>query len=427
MNMAMRGHLDTNRSLGDPGSPAAPLGGTRVRLRGGLDGIGRLAISGLLALGLVACSGTGESSSGEAASGSDTKNAAADFGTSGLDLGFKIGVMTGTVSQGEDEYRGAEAVIKRYGSKQIRHVTYPDNFMTEQEAMISQILNLAGDKEVKAMVIAQGVPGTMAAIKRVREFRPDIKFLVYEPHEDPHQIAEYADVCIMPDQLKRGDSIVQLAHDMGAMTFVHYSFPRHMSQEIISRRARIMEDKCAALGMTFVFANAPDPTGDQGLPGAQKFILEDVPREVEKYGQDTAFFSTNCGMQEPLIRSTVDNHAIMPEQCCPSPTHGYPGALGIAISEDDAGDMAKIREAIHAKIEAAGNSGRMGSWPVSVGMVAIDALTEHAIAVVNGEVAVDDQTAIQDELQAASGAAVSVIPFEGKSNYYMFLIDSVIF
>ena len=27
---------------------------------------------------------------------------------------FKIGVVTGTVSQGEDEYRGAEAVIQKY-------------------------------------------------------------------------------------------------------------------------------------------------------------------------------------------------------------------------------------------------------------------------------------------------------------------------
>ena len=33
-----------------------------------------------------------------------------DLGTSGVDLGFKIGVVTGTVSQGEEEYRAAEAV-----------------------------------------------------------------------------------------------------------------------------------------------------------------------------------------------------------------------------------------------------------------------------------------------------------------------------
>ncbi|MFN3692194.1 MAG: DUF3798 domain-containing protein, partial [Fervidobacterium sp.] len=36
-------------------------------------------------------------------------------------IGFKIGVVTGTVSQGEDEYRGAEAAAKKYG-KEIVHV-----------------------------------------------------------------------------------------------------------------------------------------------------------------------------------------------------------------------------------------------------------------------------------------------------------------
>jgi hypothetical protein len=41
---------------------------------------------------------------------------------------FKIGVVTGTVSQGEDEYRGAEAVIQKYPGL-ILHRSYPDNFM----------------------------------------------------------------------------------------------------------------------------------------------------------------------------------------------------------------------------------------------------------------------------------------------------------
>src|SRR5690606_15805286 len=199
------------------------------------------------------------------------------------------------------------------------------------------------------------------------------------------------------------------------------------SQELISRRVKIMEDKCKELGMQFVFANAPDPTGDQGLPGAQKFILEDVPRVVEKYGADTAFFSTNCGMQEPLIRAVTDLHAIMPEQCCPSPTHGYPGALGIAITPEQAGDMEAIRNAIHEKVAAAGNSGRMATWPVSTGMMGIEALTEIAIQAVQGKVSVNDPAVVAAELQKAAGAKVTLHPFEGMDNYYMFLMDSVIF
>ncbi|HCX78922.1 MAG TPA: hypothetical protein DG577_05900, partial [Firmicutes bacterium] len=50
-----------------------------------------------------------------------------------------------------------------------------------------------------------------------------------------------------------------------------------------------------------------------GVSGAQQFILEDVPRQIEQYGKDTAFFSTNCSMQEPLIRSVLEGGAIYPQ------------------------------------------------------------------------------------------------------------------
>jgi hypothetical protein len=43
---------------------------------------------------------------------------------------YHIGIMTGTVSQSDDDLRGAEELIRRYGSVaqggMIQHVTYPD-------------------------------------------------------------------------------------------------------------------------------------------------------------------------------------------------------------------------------------------------------------------------------------------------------------
>ncbi|MDR2418201.1 MAG: DUF3798 domain-containing protein, partial [Treponema sp.] len=44
---------------------------------------------------------------------------------------YHIGMVTGTVSQSEDDLRGAEELIRRYGKVSdggiIQHVTYPDN------------------------------------------------------------------------------------------------------------------------------------------------------------------------------------------------------------------------------------------------------------------------------------------------------------
>ena len=40
---------------------------------------------------------------------------------------YKIGIMTGTVSQGEEEYQEAMNQIAKYGDM-IVHAPYPDNF-----------------------------------------------------------------------------------------------------------------------------------------------------------------------------------------------------------------------------------------------------------------------------------------------------------
>src|SRR5574344_759489 len=86
---------------------------------------------------------------------------------------FHIGVCTGTVSQSEDDLRGAEELIKRYGAVKdggmIQHITYPDDFMSQQETTISQIVALADDPKMKAIVVNQAVPGTAEAFKRVKE------------------------------------------------------------------------------------------------------------------------------------------------------------------------------------------------------------------------------------------------------------------
>ena len=97
--------------------------------------------------------------------------------------------------------------------------------------------------------------------------------------------------------------MILAAKKMGAKTFVHISFPRHMSIELLSLRRNIMEQACKDLGLKFVFETAPDPMSDVGVPGAQQFILEKMPAWVEKYGKDTAFFCTNDAQTEPLLKT----------------------------------------------------------------------------------------------------------------------------
>lgn len=296
------------------------------------------------------------------------------------DAEFHIGICTGTVSQSEDDLRGAEELIKRYGDVasggMVKHITYPDQFMTEQETTISQIAAFADDPKMKVVITNQGVPGTTEAYRRIREKRPDIFLFVGNAQEDPGVIEPNADLIIDPDNVARGYLIPLAAHKLGATDFVHISFPRHMSYELLSRRRNIMEQACKDLGMKFHFETAPDPTSDVGTAGAQQFILEKVPAWLEKYGKNTAFFCTNDAHTEPLLKRIAEQGGYFIEADLPSPLMGYPGALGVELS-DVAGDFPAILKRVEEAVEKAGGAGRMGTWAYSFGFYTTVTLGEY--------------------------------------------------
>lgn len=128
---------------------------------------------------------------------------------------YHIGVVSGTVSQSEDSLRGAEELLKMYGSTDqggmVTHVTYPDNFMQEMETTISQMVALADDPKMKAIIVIEAVPGTVEAFRRIREARPDILLVANSPHEDPEIITEVSDLVTNPDNVARGYLIVKAA------------------------------------------------------------------------------------------------------------------------------------------------------------------------------------------------------------------------
>ena len=304
------------------------------------------------------------------------------------DAPFHIGVATLTVSQAEDTYRGAERLIKEYGDVanggMIKHVTMPDNFMSEMETTISQIVGLADDPKVKVIVVDDAIPGTTEAFRRVKEKRKDILCFAGEPQEDPNVITSTADFAIGVDNIMRGYLIINTAKKLGAKTFVHISFPRHMSYELLSRRRAIMEQACKDLGLKFAFETAPDPTSDVGVAGAQQFILEKVPAWVQKYGKDSAFFCTNDAQTEPLLKQVAKQGAIFVEPDLPSPLMGYPGAFGIDL-KNEAGDWPAIMKKVEKAVIDAGGKGRMGTWPYSYGWSTVCALAEYGKRITEGK------------------------------------------
>ncbi len=297
---------------------------------------------------------------------------------------FHIGIVTGSVSQSEDDRRGAEAFQAKYGEDMVKLAIYPDNFTEELETTIQTIVNLADDPLMKAIIVNQAVPGTAEAFKQIKEKRPDIICMAGEAHEDLPVIGEAADLVANNDFVSRGYLIIRTAHELGCDTFVHISFPRHMAYETMSRRVAIMKKTCEEFGMKFVLETAPDPTTDVGVAGAQAYILEKVPEWIEKYGTKAAFFCTNDAHTEPLLKQLLTYGGYFIEADLPSPLMGYPGALGLDLTEE-AGDFEKILAKVEAAIVEQGGAGRFGTWAYSYGYTVSAGLAEHAYNVITGK------------------------------------------
>ena len=328
---------------------------------------------------LCAC---GESASDNATTAPAADTAAADDTAS--TGAVHIGIVTGSVSQSEDDRRGAEAFQAMYGEDMVKLAIYPDNFTEELETTIQTIVNLSDDPDMKAIIVNQAVPGTTEAFRRIKESRPDIICIAGESHEDLPEIGSAADLVCNNDFVARGYLIIRTDHELGCDTFVHISFPRHMSYETMSRRVAIMQAACEEFGMKFVLETAPDPTSDVGVAGAQAYILEKVPEWVEKYGQKAAYFCTNDAHTEPLLKQLLEYGGYFIEADLPSPTMGYPGALGIDLTAE-AGDYAKILAKVEEAICEKGGADRFGTWAFSYGYTVSAGLAQHALNVINGE------------------------------------------
>lgn len=365
--------------------------------------------------GLAGCGSTNTSTTTQAPASQATEAPAADGketeapaageeATEAASEDFHIGIVTGSVSQSEDDRRGAEAFQALYGEDMVKLAIYPDNFTEELETTIQTIVNLSDDPQMKAIIVNQSIPGTTEAFRKIKESRPDILCIAGEGHEDLPEIGSAADLVCNNDFVARGYLIIRTAHELGCDTFVHISFPRHMAYETMSRRVAVMKEACKEFGMEFVLETAPDPTSDVGVAGAQAYILEKVPEWVEKYGKNAAYFCTNDAHTEPLLKQLMEYGGYFIEADLPSPLMGYPGALGIDLTAE-AGDFEKILAKVESTIVEKGGADHFGTWAYSYGYTTSAGLAQHAVNVLKGESELDDIDDIAKAYQVFSPEA----------------------
>jgi len=406
-----------------------------------------LAMLLVLAFALAACAGTPDAPAATpepaapaatpppAAQDDDDEEDALPPGTEIVEAGdWIIGVITGTVSQNEEEYLASVRMQERFGSDRIIRSTYPDNFGAEMEVTIANIQALA-DAGAQAIVVVQAVPGTIAAIQTTRElFGEDIFFFAGITHEPPGEISAHADIAMISDDLSMGRVIIEQAARMGADTFAHISFPRHLGMENIAARRALLMETAEEYGIAWVELTAPDPMAE-GVPQAQMFVLENMPRWIEEHGPNTAFFSTNCGLQEPIMVQVAAYGGLFPLQCDPSPFHALPSAFNISLDGRE-GDVDFLIEQLTIAIADAGATGRFSTWPIPVSMLIVEVGVLYSIEFLEGRTDGRHDRAVLErivnEVAASYNGEVELSnwPLEGGNyieNFYRVLSDFINF
>ena len=346
---------------------------------------------------------------------------------------YKIGIITGTTSQGEEEFRTAERMRQLYGDRIVTAV-YPDNFLQEQETVIRTLEDMVADPDVKVVVFVQAVQGAKAAIEKAKETREDVLYIAGVPGDDVRDIAGAADIVLSMDHVGVGNTLIQQAKAMGAETFIHISFPRHMTAELGKVRHDLLKKHAEAEGIKFVDVDVPDPMGEGGPSATQKAVQEGVPRWVAEYGKNTAFFGTNCSIQDPLILQSIKTGAIVPLQCCPGPLHGYSGALNIEVPEDKQGDMTYVIAQVRIRIlEEGGDGSRFSTWAKPIAIAMIEAGVAYGIQYAEGTITEkNDSEALKACLEAAYGTKVTLGTYQLQDgtelkNFYTILGEYINF
>lgn len=334
-----------------------------------------LMLSVCMVLGVVGCS--------------QSNTEKQDSDVKGVNNNFKVGIVTPTLSISEDEFRAAQNMTKKYPDI-VKHVTLPENFNTEIETAISQIVSLADDKDMKAIVVVSGQSGLLPALQQVKEKRPDIITVTAPIWDDPDMMSKYIDVNLDANWAKRGETIVKKAKEMGAKTFIHYSFPTHLSKESVAKRRDMMKETCEKEGLEFVEVMTPDPQTGQGPAPMQQFLREDIPRQIKKYGPDTNIFGSNCPMYDVIIDEALKLKYIVAEQCCPTPTQAYPTVLNLEINEEDSQNFDKMNKMISEKVKEAKMTGRLGGWPIPMTIFLPEFAVELSIEMVENNLTKKD-------------------------------------
>jgi hypothetical protein len=291
----------------------------------------------------------------------------------------KIVLITNAIQNNEDEYLSAEALVAKFGQEQVIHKTWPGD-VAGAEGIIADILQeISENPEVRAIVLTSPPYFRDSYVVDALHYLRDDVFLVYAPSIHvaiADDVAARFDMIIQTNMQRLGEDYVMQAISMGADTIAHYSFPWFRAMPAFAMRRDAMKTAANREGIRFIDLEAPTPWGDIMPDDIITYMVQDLPRQVDRLGKNTAFFGTFCDFQKQIISQTIATGAIFVNTCCQSPYHEYPEAMEIEYripsGENDEFErpimrrleLSELLQAIDEAVDAADMAGRISSWAV---------------------------------------------------------------
>ncbi|NMS90298.1 DUF3798 domain-containing protein [Clostridioides difficile] len=359
---------------------------------------------------------------------------------------FKVAVVTQPLSENKVQYNIVESLAKEYEEENkidkdkdgkakvkqtIKHVVLPENFTSNIDSSINQIVKLADDKEIQAIVVSTNQAGLLPALQKVKEKRPEIITISAPMGDDKNQLSQYVDVNLGANIEERGKLLAEHSKEMGAKAFIHYASKDDLKDANIAKRLEKIKETCKNIGLQFVQVDTPNMNNEEDKNKVKQFLNEDIEKQVKKYGKEINVFGVNAIMDEVILTKALELKYIVAEQSNPSPTQTYPEVMGLKISKKDAQNYNKINDMISEKAKAAGMSNRLGGYPMPMDAF-IPALATHlATEMVKGDLTQEDVSArdyLEGFVELKFGIGSEFTPLtEVLYNYQLIVLNQLIY
>jgi hypothetical protein len=315
-------------------------------------------------------------------------------------------IVTPSESAAPTEFRAAEAAASdpRSGKDRLLHATMPEK-PTGSEAVSAFIAKAAGDRRVKAIVVAPAVAGTAEGFRRAKEARADLVCIAAGSKEDELLVESAADLVVDLDRVYRSYFVPWAAKKMGARTLVAAYSAAELSDPAAAREQAIMAAASTDLGLRFVAMTSPAGTS----PAA--FARAGTGAWFRDYGPDTALFAPNAALAAPLIAGAIAGGGMVVDVGGEATRAVYASVLGLDLSPAK-GDAKKELRSIESALAALGLRGRMGAWDSGYAEASVEGLGEFALRLAAGSAKKDALKDLVAALDARSSGAAWIADYD---------------